>query len=69
MQSIEVAKEQECQGYFALLTGKYSQKIFSDLNFSFIKELAYSDFKDKDGNVIIDDIREHTSMKTCFKRL
>ena len=69
MQSIEMAKKKDCEGYLGLLTGIYSQKIFSDLDFSFIKELAYADFKDKDGNVILEDTREHTSMKTCFKKL
>ena len=69
IQSIEMAKRKECEGYLGLLTGIYSQKIFSDLDFSFLKELAYADFRDKHGNVILDGTREHTSMKTCFKKL
>ena len=69
MQSMELAKEKECEGYFAGLTGIYSQKIYRDLDFTFERELIYAEFKDKDGNIVFDDTLEHTTMKTAFKKL
>ena len=68
-QSMEIAKEKECEGYFALLSGIYSQKIYKDLGFSWMKELVYADFKDNGGNIVLDDTREHKSMITTFKKL
>ena len=69
LQSMELAKEKECEGYFAGLTGIYSQKIYRELDFSFEKELIYAEFKDKDGNIPFHDTLEHTTMKTAFKKL
>ena len=69
LQSMELAKEKECEGYFAGLTGIYSQKIYRELDFSFEKELIYAEFKDKDGNILFHDTLEHTTMKTAFKKL
>ena len=69
LQSMELAREKECEGYFAGLTGIYSQKIYSDLDFPFVKELKYAEYKDKDGNIVFDDTLEHTSAKTAFKKL
>ena len=68
MQSMEIAREKECEGYFAVLSGIYSQKIYEDLGFSWMKELVYADFKDKAGNIILDDMREHKSMITAYKK-
>ena len=69
LQSMELAKAKECEGYFAGLTGIYSQKIYKDLDFQFVRELIYADTKDKDGNIIFDDTLEHTSLKTAFMKL
>ena len=69
LQSMELAKEKECEGYFAGLSGIFSQKIYKDLGFSWMKEMVYADFKDKSGNIILDDTREHKSMITAFKKL
>ena len=69
MQSMEIAREKECEGYFAVLSGIYSQKIYEDLGFSWMKELVYADWKDKAGNIILDDMREHKSMITAYKKL
>ena len=69
LQSMEIAKEKECEGYFAGLSGIYSQKIYEDLGFSWMKEMVYADLKDKSGNIILDDTREHKSMVTAFKKL
>ena len=69
LQSMEIAKEKECEGYFALLSGIYSQKIYKDLSFSWMKEMVYANFKDNDGNIVLDDTREHKSMITAFKKL
>ena len=69
IQSMELAKERECEGYFAALSGIYSQKIYKDLGFSWMKELVYADFKDEQGYVILDDCREHKSMITAFRAL
>ena len=69
LQSMEIAKGKECEGYFAGLSGIFSQKIYKDLGFSWMKEMVYADFKDKSGNIILDDTREHKSMITAFKKL
>ena len=69
LQSMEIAKEKECEGYFAGLSGIYSQKIYRDLGFSWMKELVYADFKDKSGNIILGDTREHKSMVTAYQKL
>jgi len=69
MQSMEIAREKECEGYFAGLSGIYSQKIYKDLGFSWMKELVYADFKDKSGNIIVDDAGEHKSLVTGYKKL
>ena len=69
IQSMEIAREKDCEGYFAALSGIYSQKIYKDLGFSWMKELVYANFKDKDGNVILDDTREHKFMVTAYKKL
>ena len=69
LQSMELARESECEGYFAALSGIYSQKIYKDLGFSWMKELVYSDFKDENGDVILDDTREHKSAITAYKAL
>ena len=66
---MDLAREKECEGYLAALTGIYSQKIYSDLGFAFEKELVYAEFKDKDGNVILDDTMEHPSMKTGYQKV
>jgi len=69
MQSMELAKEKECEGYYAGLTGIYSQKIYRDLDFPFVKELIYAEVKDTDGKLLFDDTLEHTTMKTAYKKL
>ena len=69
MQSMELAREKECDGYFALLSGIFGQKIYKDLYFSWMKELVYANFRDEDGNLILDDTREHKSAITALKRL
>ena len=69
IQSMEIAREKECEGYFAALSGIYSQKIYKDLGFSWMNELVYANFKDKDGNLILDDTREHKSLVTAYKKL
>ena len=69
LQSMEIAKEKECEGYYAGLSGIFSQKIYKDLGFSWVKEFVYADFKDKSGNIILDDTREHKSMISAFKKL
>ena len=37
LQSMDIAKEKQCEGYFAGLSGIYSQKIYKDLGFSWMK--------------------------------
>ena len=69
MQSMELAKERECDGYFAGLSSIYSQKLYKDLGFSWMKEMVYADFRDEEGNIILDDTREHKSVITAYKTL
>ena len=47
----------------------FGTSLYSDLGFTFEKELVYAEFKDKDGNVILDDTMEHPSMKTGYQKV
>ena len=53
--SIDYAKELGCSHMYTLVTGKYSQKIMKNLGFQIICEKYYDSYKDKYGNVVIDD--------------
>ena len=67
--SIDIAKENDCEYYFSLLTGIYSQKIYRDLGFRQMLELRFADHKDKYGNLVVCDAREHKSAVTMNLKL
>ena len=67
--SIEIGRENNCEFYFSLLTGIYSQKIYRDLGFSSMLELKYDEHKDKYGNLVVCDGREHKSAITMNLKL
>ena len=69
LQSMELAKEKGCEGYFAGLSSIYSQRLYKDLGFSWMKELVYADFRDEEGNLILEDTGEHKSAITAYRSL
>ena len=69
MQSMDVARDMMgCEAYFAVVSSIYSQKIYSDLGFETLVELKYEDFRDKYGKVLIKDGREHTLVRSVYKK-
>ena len=67
--SMELAKVKECKGYFSGLSSIYSQRLYKDLGFSWMKELVYADFRDEEGNLILEDTGEHKSAITAYRSL
>ena len=59
--AINYAKENGCSHAHACTTGKFSQAIFKKNGFDVYFEKSYEDWKDKDGNVII----QHDIHKVC----
>jgi len=64
-----LAKELGCSHTYACVTGKYSRRIFEKLGFTILSEVAYSDYKDTNGELYLNDTREHMSILTCVKEL
>ena len=54
-----LARENKCGYMYLLATGIYSQKIFTDLKFDKLNEVAYKTFVDKHGKVVLDQTEEH----------
>ena len=52
-----------------LNSGVYSQRIFEYLGHNVINRVKYEDFKDENGNLYLNDTREHTSIITCYRKL
>ncbi len=67
--SMAIARRLGCQYYFACVSGVYSQKIYRDLGFTVMRELIYADVKDRKGNAILTDTREHTKAQNVYLRL
>ncbi len=65
----ELAKANKLPVYFSGLSGIYSQKIYRAAGFETLREIKYADMKDRKGNLLIQDNREHPSMLMAFKRL
>jgi len=64
-----LAKELGCTGTYALVTGKYSRRIFEKLGHTIINEIKYADYKDEQGEPYLKDTREHESLIICWKDL
>ena len=66
--SIDHAKEQGCSHMYLMATGKYSQKIMKNHGFEVIKEKNYDSYKDKGGNLVIQD-EVHTCAQTVALKI
>ena len=62
------AEEQDCSHAHTLASGVYSQKIMRNNGFKVILEKKYEDFKDNDGNVLINH-EIHKSSQLCVLKL
>ena len=69
LRSMELARAKCCDCYFAILTSNYSQRIYRELGFTWLKECAYASIKDRNGKEVLSDVGEHKSMICAYKRL
>ena len=69
-QSESLGREKGCDYSVVLVTGLYSGKIFREkCNYTVRSETLYAKFLDKDGNLYLDDTREHLSSFMCHKNI
>ena len=69
-QGESVGREKGCDYSVNLVTGLYSGKIFREkLNYTVRNEVFYAQFIDKNGNLYLNDTREHLSVFSCHKRI
>ena len=57
-----IAKEKGCSHVYIAATSKYSQAIFKKLNFEVLHETEYSGYKDRNGEDLFKDMKDH---KVC----
>lgn len=67
-QSEAAGIEAGCEMASAIVTGLYSGKIFKKAGYEVQKEVAYAQFKDKNGELYLKDTREHLSCCIMTKR-
>merc|ERR1712130_559003 len=67
--SEEVARGRGCTHTYAIVTGKFSAKIFDKLGHTLLKTVKYADFKDQNGELYLKDTREHDECKVYLKAL
>jgi len=67
--SEEVARGRGCTHTYAIVTGKYSAKIFDKLGHTLLKAVKYADFKDSNGELYLKDTREHDECMIYLKSL
>jgi len=67
--SMDLAEKLGCDYMKLLATGDYSSKIFFRLNFTLQNQYEYKDFKDFDGNTMLNDTREHKYGRVFYKKL
>ena len=67
-ESIKFAKEKGCSHQYLLATGIYSQAIMANNGFITLKEMPYSDVKDRHGTVIVDH-PVHKTMKVMTLKI
>ena len=69
-QGESVGREKGCEYAVNFVTGLYSGKIFREkLNYTVRNEIFYDQFLDKDGNLYLNDTREHLSFFSCHKKI
>ena len=65
-----VGRSKGCEYSVNLVTGLYSGKIFRDkLKYTVRSEVFYAQFIDEDGNLYLNDTREHLSCFMCYKKI
>ena len=65
-----VRRRKGCEYSVNLVTGLYSGKIFRDkLKYTVRSEVFYAEFFDEDGNLYLNDTREHLSCFMCHKKI
>ena len=65
-----VGRERGCEYSYNMVTGLYSGKIFREkCNYIVDFEVFYAQFIDKNGNLYLNDTREHLSCFSCYKKL
>ena len=64
-----VGREEGCHAAVATPTGLYSGKIFKRAGYEVVSEVMYADFKDENGELYLNDTREHTSCLNVIKIL
>lgn len=67
--SVQLAREENCGAYYAACSGLGSQAVFHRLNFEVLHEIKYEDFRNKKGEIVIWDHREHVSCKNMAIQL
>ena len=67
--SVELAKSKGYTSYSVIASGLYSQRAFHKLGFEEKHRVVYKDERDKNGNLVVWDHREHTHAETLYKAL
>jgi len=67
--SEKLAKEKGCSHTYALVTGKYSAKIFDREGHTLLKAVVYDQFRDSSGELYLKDTREHVQCGVYVKEL
>jgi len=67
--SFEIASGAGCEYIYTIATGEYSAKIFFKLDFTLDHEHLYEELKDKNGNQMLTDTREHTKARVFYKKI
>ena len=62
LRSMKMAQDLQCSHIYILATSLYSQAIFRKLQYQVVNQVAYDDFKDKNGKIFFKDMKEH---KNC----
>ena len=65
-----VGRERGCEYSYNMVTGLYSGKIFREkCNYIVDYEVFYAQFVDENGDLYLNDTREHLSCFSCYKKL
>ncbi len=67
--SVDLARKRDSEAYFAIVSGVYSQKIYKDLGFALLREMAYEDMRDNAGRTLLNDTREHKKAQIAYYKL
>ena len=54
---------------YVCVTGEYSAKIFLKLGYTLDSEFLYENFRDRNGEEILADTREHKKMRVLYTKL